>query len=756
MQSDDLSCKQKTVKPPVRRAVFKGVRMGDGWKVLRGGRGNPPDGMPGASSADGGEKNRQTGDSGPDRGAVDRYGASPEHDETGERLFGRYGENAYAPEPEQTREEPVPRKHWVIAFCVLGLVFLGWVFKDEVRGVAAWAVTAVQGKEVPLSAKAPGLARVFRFNKPYTWDEFLVVCREGKAESVRRILDKQPELMRGPDGAPLLRALILNGASPDVLIEAGRRTDDAAMTARDVEGGTLLHAMASGGVDPAVLQALRGKDARQWINARDAAGKTALHVAAGSGASAGLVLAFRGMGADPCLRDNTGRTPLDCLLETWGGMPRAVTPEERKKFPKFGYSVPVPFSRTRDGKMETKFVSIAEQVGDIEGKRYFSLFAESHIMARESGFPVPDVAGGDQVGPPPNPEAELFRSIGKDPMERMREQNRHKGEPLWKSIRLQSGTGAAMAKCKSLLPEAYPWSVNYFSGLLTGAAGEPSFDAEWDAWDVPGPVRLALMMQMLQDRLQKTRPRTNTPGGFALGGNNLMADAMQTYRERGDAPQARHPLLMVWTLLEYDKPAKKDLAALNLSPAPPGKKEKEEDKDKQSKELPNLRALHAQLPPDVWRAVGRYLVAAAYVSEKNQDGQWGGGMMPSAIQKAGGMHALRLWGNEDGPNEAGPDGLGQGEAEPLRRVIALSGAVREDLAVAMTALILRSGPRSAARGKDGLTPLEYAGSIPGVTVPERVKAMLRAAPVYMPPEEAAPGNPAPRSGRSAGGVPAMI
>ena len=724
----------------------KGECMTGEWKVLRGGKGKPLDDAPPRPEReevtgrgyDGDLRaGQEPGSSGENSGMRDRYGSSLESD----TLPDRYREKDFSPATGRRAEDPVPKKHFIIAFCILGLVCFGWLFKKEVRGVASWAVAAAQGKDVPLSARAPGLAGLFRFNKPYAWDEFLAVCRKGGGEAVRKILDKQPELMRAPDGVPLLHILALQGASPDVLLAVGARTDDAAVQARDAEGRTLLHLLASGGVDPTVLRALGGRNAEQWVNARDKEGRTPLHIAAGSTANPSLVLAFRGMGASPALRDNAGRIPLDYLLETWGGMPRSVTGEERKKFSEYGYNVAVPFSRRKDGSMETKFVTIAEQVGDTEGKRYFTLFAEAHNMARESGFSSPDLATGDLVGRPPNKEMEMMQSFGMNTMDRMRERNRPKGSPLWKAVTLADGTGAAMAKFKCLYPEAYPTTVNAFSAALAGKEKEPSFEVEWDAWDVPATVRLALMMQMIQERLQRGKPQANKPNAFTFGGGNMMATAMQSYREVGDAPQARNPLLMVWTLLEYDRKGAPGIpASLNVSPTPPPKNEKGEGKAKQIKELPNLRGLHARLPREVWQETGRHLVAAAYVSEKNQDGQWGGGMMPPDVKKAGGLASLRLWGNEDRTDPA----------EPLRRVLDVSASVAPELAEAMAALVLRSGPQSAARGKDGKTPLEYAGSLPKA-VPGRVKALLRAVPVYEPPA-AVPERPAPREGRPVSGA----
>ncbi len=693
--------------------------MGDGWKILRSGEGKatepepdyllPGDGEPeqapgGPEGAfDAGAAARETAEA-----RVDRYGSPVATDEA---YASRYGDPvSYENGALSGEKEGVPRKHIVIALSLLAVVFMGWLFKEEVRGVASWAAAAARGEDVPLSATAPGLARLLRFNKPYAWEEFLGICREGSPEPVREILDKQPEFMHAPDGTPLLHALAARGASPEVLRLVGRRTDDKDIAFRDKDGGTLLHALASGGLDAGAFAALEGKGSGKWVNLTDKSGKTALHIAA-SKAGAGVVLLLRGMGADPAIRDNSGRTPLDCFMENWGDMPRSVTAGEKAKFSAYGYHVPVPFSSGRDGRMRTRFVSIADQVPDMERKRYFTLLAEATVVARQGGFPVPAMAAGDMPGPPTDKGMEILNSFGQDPLSR----NRPEGKPLWKGLELRHGTGAAMAKFKALLPEAYPLTLNYFSALLAGEEREPPFGIEWNAWDVPEAVRLALMMRMLQERLRKSGSRLgNSPGGTDWG-----ASATRAYRERGDTPGTRNPLLMTWVLLEYDRPGAHGLPeALNLSPVPAAVSEQAKDGNRLVTELPNLRALHARLPEETWRVTGRHLVAAAYVAEKRQAGSWGAGMMPDALQKAGGLRHLRLWGCGE---ESGPAG-------PLRAVLEASVSLPPELATAMTALILRSGPESTALGPDGKTPLEFAESLPGAGVPESVKAMLKAAP----------------------------
>ncbi|MCC8193699.1 MAG: hypothetical protein LIP28_03525, partial [Deltaproteobacteria bacterium] len=628
------------------------------WKVLRGNPGKRLENEP----------EEEPLDPGKERGLIldaDVPGRSvPPPAEEGREgeSSDRYGERAdsarpgpgsgrdaveYTAGPRGVVEEPVPTKHVAMALCLLAVVFFGWLFRDEVRGVASWAVSVIQGKDVPLTAKAPGLAGISRFNEPYDWDEFVKVCVQSKGETIIRILDKQPAFMRSPDGTPLLHILAMKGAPPDVLEAVGGRTDDDSLAFRDGEGRTLLHLAASGRVGSSVLRAFRGKETETLANARDGDGQTPLHLAAGSAVSPGLVLALRGMGADPSLRDNAGRFPLEYLLLTWGGMPEAVTSAERKKFSEFGYTVSVPFTQERDGKRQTRFVSIADQVSDLEGKRYFTLCAEAHLEARESGFPASVVADGDQVGHP-DKEMENFRLYIMSAKDRMREHNRPKGEPLWKSVSLRKWTGAAMAKFKALLPEAYPETVNFFSALLVGEHNVPPFDAEWNAWDVPTAVRFALAMRMVQERGRQRKNRS--PNTVTLGDDDdaFLRHAMAEYRERGDVPQARNPVLMVWTLLDYDEPPATDISASqNLSPHAPAGQNVKTGNGKRTGELDNLRALHGRLPTEAWKAVGRHLVAAAYVAEKRRDGLWAAGMMPSKVKNAGGLDALRLWGNED-------------------------------------------------------------------------------------------------------------
>ena len=700
--------------------------MTDEWKVLRGrdkgkterveddaaasrGFENAPQDYRSATQPDGHDRYGRVTDVPPGAPLDSSLGAGG--DETRYATVG-YQEESVPPPVSSSVQEPLPKSHIIIGLCLLALVGFGWLFRSEVRGVASWAVSAAQGKKVPLSAKAPKLSRLLRFNSPYTWEEFLAVCGEDNPIAVRNILEKQPEFTMSPDGTPLLHALVSRSVN--------------------------LH----------VLRAVTGKMDKETVNATDKDGKTVLHIAAGSNAEGAVLLVLRGLGADPSLRDKAGRLPLEDFLETWGGMPRSATSEEKGKFSRYGFNVPLPFSRLRDGTPKTKFVSIADQVDGMEGKRYFTLVAEARVTAREAGFSLPTIAAGDLVGPPPNEEAELMRSFGQDPMTRMRERNRTKADPMWKAIRLADGTGAAMAKFKCLYPECYPSTITYVSALLAGKSEKLSLEAEWSGWDVPALVRMAVAMQALQQRLAKSGKNKSNP----LGGNAFSASSVsRAMYERGDSPQSRNPVLMAWTLLEIAKPDPSLPAAnLDFSAIPPGKhngKGEKGEKDGSTKEegekireSENLRTLHSVLPAEVWRKVGRHLVAAAYVVDKRREGEWGAGMMPDGLKRQGGLARLRLWGNT----------VPSDQAEPLRAVLEATPSLPPEAAKGMVALILRTGPASTAPGKDGRTPLKFAMDN---KLSEEVIGILREGPAYFLPPPSTSGADTDASGGLRGAAP---
>lgn len=572
----------------------------------------------------------------------------------------------------------VPKKHFIIGLCVLLLVGIGWLFRAEVRGLASFAIAAARGEPVPLAAAAPGLAALLRGDTPYTADEFLALCEAGNEEAVAALLRNMPELPVPGNGA------------------------------------TMLHTLAARSIEPGILAMVLRAAGREDVNVRDAEGRTALHVAAGSRARPGTLLLLRGMGADVTLRDNAGRLALDHLMETWGGMPRSVTSAEERGFSRYGHTVPVPFSGISGDGPKTKFVPLADQVPTLEGKRYFSLLAEAGIAVRDSGFTMPPMAAGDQVGPPPNPEADLLRKVAQ-PTARKRERA---AEPLWKMLALADGTGGAMAKLKCMLPEAYPESIGYFSERLAGKEDIPPYAVEWHAWDVPVAVQFALLMETLQQRL----PAKPGVARYGVGGRPEYAEeATRIFRERGDSPQARDPLLMTWMLLEYGEGLPEKAVALNLSPSlPAGEDKKRTGGESASPEFTNLLALRAALPREAWFAVGRQMVAAAYVADKRRQGQGQGKvqglaqLMPQTYRQAGGLAFARTWGCEDRADQA----------EPMRRVLETAAGVSPDLATAMVALLLRSGPESTAPGKDGKTPLETARDH---NAPEPVLRMLAAA-----------------------------
>ena len=644
--------------------------MSDNWKILRGGGEAPQkDTAPIEENA------------GREEEHVDRYGDPVNDSPTVSPAKKR---EDWPTEAVPTAEQSVPKKHFVIGLCVLVLVFFGWIFRQEVRGVFSWAMAKVQGHDVPLSSKAPGLGDAFRFGKEYTMEEFLTVCTDGTVASVAKILEKQPALLEPKDGT------------------------------------TILHLVSARSINPEIFGLILKRVGRDAVNAKDSQGRTPLHIAAVSPVPAGFILAFRGNGANVIVHDNEGKTPVDAFFDSPLSKPAKITREEAALFNSYGHTMSIPFSRDRNGNPRTEFIPLANQVPEVEGKRYFTQLAHARSVGKDAGMPSGLFAGGDMVGPKRRemPSYEIERA-------KMRGTYRDPLPPLWKSVKVAPDTGTALARLKCLLPMAYPSSLNFFSARMAGDVKTPIYITEWNAWDVPADVRMAIMMEYLRQRLQKVRPQSkSSPNTFTFGGQaNFGIDATRTIRERGDDPTARNPLVMTWMLMEYGPAMKaKDKPALLTGTEVVMIKEGVSPKDTAAgNELANLHLLRELLPRDVWLKAGMHLVAAAYVADKRRDAQWGAGFMPKYYRNNGGISAIRLWACE------GRKDL----SEPLRGVLAETGKVSPQLAKAMVSLVLRSGPQSTAKDESGKTPVEYAKKM-GVS--PAIITLLGKMPVYEPSE----------------------
>lgn len=587
---------------------------------------------------------------------VDRYGQVIVDDSEQRRpdMLNLAGGAALGQQGPQQKDPGVPRSHLFIVLVFVALAFIGWIFRAEMRGLVRWGMDAVQGGGKSLSAYAPKLAGVVRGNSPYSAEEFLAVCGGEDFEQAAKILKKQPDL-REPDA----------------------------------QGRTLLHRAAPLLAAPAMLKVLFDAGESAHVNARDKAGRTPLHSMAESGTNLSVLLLLRGAGADAAVRDAQGLTPLAVLLQSGGGMPKALTKEESDKFGRFGYRVRDLAAGKSGG---TRFVSIASQVDGVEEKRYFTLVAEAINRAKGSGLAVPTLAAGDMIGAPPDPLADVINK-SRDPMARAPQ-----SKPLWKSLALKNGTGALMAKVKCLLPEAYPVSINYFSALAVGDAAEPPIAVEWAAWELPPNMRLALMMQVLQ---QKTRqPSSLQP---PMRANDLQQNLEREIRIVGDAPSARNPLLMTWALLEN----------------PGGASYQDSNKD-----LAALVELRRELPDAAWREVGGLLVAASYVA-------WGAEQktfvlrLPKKVIDSGGVTTLRLW----------PSSPGSDAGAPLAAALRVSSQLPENVAEKVVERILRAGPQAMSADKNGLAPLDAARK---ANAPKVVLELLRAAPPAPDVAEPAP------------------
>ncbi|CAK7053914.1 MAG: hypothetical protein DELT_01129 [Desulfovibrio sp.] len=592
--------------------------------------------------------------------------------------------------PDVVSEPRSGSRTWLIVMlCVGCLAVFGLLFREEVRGFAAWAAAKSRGHDVSLTSKAPGLGKLMRFGKKYSLEEFLALCVEGKPASVEEVLRKQPDLLIPRDGTTILHLAVERSVNPEVF-------------------GLLVQRVPEGSV-----------------NAPDVRGRTPLHVAADSGALPGFILALRGAGASIFIRDNAGNTPVDAFFASPYAKPVKLTLEEKGIFRRYGHNRTIGYDK--NGKPKTIFEPLADQVPLEENKRYFSQLAHARAFTRDTNLPALPFASGDVVTVKRREMAPHAIMQAK-----MRGTYREPLTPLWKEVEAVPDTGTALARLKCLLSAAYPSSLNYFSARMAGQNSEPKFAVEWNAWEVPGDVRGAIMLETLRQRLAKRFPKQpEKPGTYTFSSSQIAAQSLgRAVQERGDNPNARNPLLMTWILLEYGtKAAPEALPPLLMQPEAQMKKQKKEGVTLAAvDELANLRALHSLLSDEVWRSVGRHLVAAAYAADKRRDTQWGAGFMPRSYKEKGGLAYIRLWGCDDMTDLS----------EPLRRVLAVTDKVSLQLAKAMVTLVLRSGPQSTARDKDGKPPLEYAK---GMNVPAPVLTLLRVVPVYEPPVTGKRGEP---------------
>ena len=270
-------------------------------------------------------------------------------------------------------------------------------------------------------------------------DEFIELCRNANAMTIRDLLAEDPEFAEPvANSRPLLHELILR---------------------KDVR--------------PEVIGVLLESTLVRQVNMRDMLGDTALHVAVHSGADPAVLLLLRAAGADPMLVDAGGKTPLERLLAGDRARFAESDAEAVTLYGDLPYILVRRPASSADELLRVAVHSVGRLVDDPEPRLYFSLLCKARAALAKTS--PARVVIDDAEMPLGVLGADLETAEG----------------DVWRRVRLEPGTAGISARIKCLLPEALPESISWFSATAAGKTARMPVTAEWEAWSAPAILRTA-------------------------------------------------------------------------------------------------------------------------------------------------------------------------------------------------------------------------------------------------------------------------
>ncbi len=607
----------------------------------------------------------------------------------------------------------------VFLLCAVLFGCAAYYFKDSLPELAALVTAKLPGKNARIAGVMPRAA-TDADKSPSSREEFVAFCATADPKDALKLLKDNPAwIPADAGGKTLLLALAERPAAHRVLIRlvlAGQ--------------GALL----------------------PFVNTADAAGRTPLHAAA-ENPDPSVLLALRMAGADPCLRNGRGETPLSILLRLPRDVIRKSTERAAEQGLKLGFTRYDPLAK------KSRFYPIAGMADGPEQKAYFAILAAALNSLGKNGVQDDPVAPGDLPSPPPSSGQKAMENANRAPQGSGLPTGERAPRPEpWQAIDPSPDAGALAALIKCLLPEARPASVNWLSAPQEKrAATPPPLDAEWAAWNLPPSVRVYIFMEALRQRAGKTES-AGTAGREEIPRQRGTEVAREDLLRFNSDSQKRNPLLMAWQLL--DIAPKESLRQLSASPGTENRPEagagvKPDGRPgagtgvKPAGRTPEqtLALLRLSLPDKAWHRAGRHLAAAAYVADAREH-RMSDRKPPDRFLDNNSYEPLRLWGASpllkkpdvpaDGENAAprrgrlpdssspatlaqpSPDAGAASPArtspareskdpgEPLVAVAAVLKGLSAETAKTMVELMLASGADPAQADQNGTLPLEAA------------------------------------------------
>ncbi len=324
-------------------------------------------------------------------------------------------------------------------------------------------------------------------------DEFIELCRNANAMTIRDLLAEAPEFAEPvANSRPLLHELILRkDVRPEVIGVLLESTLVRQVNMRDMLGDTALHVAAHNGADPAVLL---------------------------------LLLLLRAAGADPTLVDAGGKTPLERLV---AGDRERFAEADAEAVTLYG---DLPYILVRrpvssvDELLRVAVHSVGRLVDDPEPRLYFSLLYKARAALAKTSLARVVID-----------DAEMSLGVLGADLETA------EGD-VWRRVRLEPGTAGISARIKCLLPEALPESISWFSAAAAGKTLRMPLAAEWEAWSAPAILRTAGVL--LSSGNAERSP------GLQDGVRVMVRSELSRY-----APSLRDTPLLVYSMLTVASPS---------------------------------------------------------------------------------------------------------------------------------------------------------------------------------------------------------